>query len=150
MYRGLARHHLSNPVGFLTKLFVLSLLVLHHQAWAADPTQGCDSCPSDTVCIKDMCYTVVAAPPGLDEPCVEAYCAVEKGGTCVNGECVVPVAESPESDTASPITPNSVDDATPSTVTPSAPSAPSASSASSVVGLTSMAGLLCVLLAMYL
>ena len=137
MCRGLSR--LSSSVRFLTRFLVLSLAVLHHQAWAADPTQGCDSCPSDTVCIKDMCYTVVAAPPGLDEPCVEAYCNVEKGGTCVNGECVVPVAMSPEPDSSLTI-PSSVDGATPSAVTPSA--------AAVGVGLTPMAGLLCVVLAM--
>ena len=56
---------------------------------AQDPTVGCENCPEDTTCIKDMCYTVIAAPPGMDSKCNEAFCKVEKGGQCINDQCVV-------------------------------------------------------------
>lgn len=55
-------------------------------------TQGCENCPPGTECIYEMCYTVVASPPGLESACNEAVCQVESGGTCVEDKCVVPVS----------------------------------------------------------
>lgn len=59
------------------------------QTAAQEPTVGCENCPKNTTCINEMCYIVVAAPPGMDSKCNEAYCKVEKGGKCINDQCVV-------------------------------------------------------------
>lgn len=68
---------------------VLVLMACVGQTAAQEPTVGCENCPKNTTCINEMCYIVVAAPPGIDSKCNEAYCKVEKGGKCINDQCVV-------------------------------------------------------------
>lgn len=73
-------------------VFVIAMLVgllCATKAGAQDPTVGCENCPQNTTCINEMCYIVVAAPPGIDSSCNEAFCNVEMDGKCIDGQCVV-------------------------------------------------------------
>lgn len=93
---------------------VLVLMSCVGQTVAQEPTVGCENCPKNTTCINEMCYIVVAAPPGMDSKCNEAYCKVEKGGTCINDQCVVVqegISLAPSGSPAS--TPSSPDTANP-------------------------------------
>lgn len=75
----------------LVLLFVIAAQARQHKRDLRQ-TQGCENCPPGTECIYEMCYTVVASPPGLESACNEAVCKVESGGTCVEDKCVVPVS----------------------------------------------------------
>jgi len=78
-----------SPKIFWRFLLLLVVVFMVREARAQDPTVGCENCPEGTTCIKDMCYEVIAAPPGMDSKCNDAFCAVENGGKCVNDQCVV-------------------------------------------------------------
>lgn len=75
----------------LVLLFVIGAQARQHKRDLRQ-TQGCENCPPGTECIYEMCYTVVASPPGLESACNAAVCKVESGGTCVEDKCVVPVS----------------------------------------------------------
>lgn len=87
---------LSGSIG----MKVLSIIVLvfvvtvqaRQQTRGLRQTQGCENCPPGTECIYEMCYTVVASPPGLESGCNQAVCTVESGGRCIDDKCVVPVS----------------------------------------------------------